>query len=139
MPPAEALRGADQGWNEQLDKLDQAGPEQPLTPVSLATHSAKRAELLEQIIARLPADQSETWTKMLLDALQAAAEGEKPDGKHLFRLKQFRDAFSKPGANQAIGAYAAFRYLIAENSFAPSIRILPRRYCRPSYIFNDNS
>ena len=23
MPPAEALRGADQGWNEQLDKLEQ--------------------------------------------------------------------------------------------------------------------
>jgi hypothetical protein len=104
---------------EQLDKLDQAGPEQPVTAATVAAHNAKRAALLEQIVAKVPQDRNEAWTKMLLDALSAAAEGEKlENNRHLFRLKQFRDAFAKPGANQAIGSYAGFRYLVAENSLA---------------------
>jgi hypothetical protein len=74
--------------------------------------------VLEQIIAKLPQNQQEAWVKLLIDSLAAAAEAEKPDGRHLHRLKQFKDAFAKPGTNQVIGAYAAFRYVTAENTVA---------------------
>jgi hypothetical protein len=102
----------------ELNKLDSAlvGVE----PAAIAAHQAKRAAILEQIVAQAgnqgDAKIRETWTKLLLDSLSAAAEGEKLDGRHLARMKQFKEAFSgKPGA---IGSYAWFHFLITENSIA---------------------
>ncbi|WP_439624225.1 redoxin family protein [Gemmata sp.] len=87
---------------------------------AIAAHQAKRAAILEQIVAQAngqaDAKIRETWTKLLLDSLSAAAEGEKLDGRHLARMKQFKEAFSgKPGP---VGSYAWFHYLITENSIA---------------------
>ncbi|MBA4190068.1 MAG: hypothetical protein C0467_18950 [Planctomycetaceae bacterium] len=103
----------------QLNDLDQKGPANNTIP-GIAAHNAKKAEILELIVARVPPTAAEklrdTWTKLLLDSLSSAAEVEKPDGKHISRMKQFRDAFGgKPGA---IGSYAWFHYLITENSIA---------------------
>ncbi len=106
----------------QLDEIDKQGGN--LSSIAeIAAHNAKRAEVLEQIFARLPNDAGEdtakirdTWTKLLLDSLSAAAEGETLEGKHVIRLKQFKEAFGdKPGA---IGPYAWFHYLLTENSIS---------------------
>src|SRR5207248_5314905 len=102
---------------EKLDAIDRATPMTP-TPEELAAHNVKRVEVLEQIVAKLPPNQQETWVKLLIDSLGSAAVGDKPGGRYLHRLKQFEDAFAKPGMNQAVGAYAAYRYLVAENSVA---------------------
>ena len=47
----------------------------------------------------------------------AASEGEKPDGRYIARLKQFKDVLAK-GPNPALAAFAAYRVLIAENNIA---------------------
>jgi len=103
----------------QLNDLDTKGAG-GATIADIAAHHAKRAAILEQIVARAGAQPEEkirdTWTKLLLDSLSAAAEVEKLDGRHLARMKQFKEAFAgKPGA---IGSYAWFHYLITENSIS---------------------
>jgi thiol-disulfide isomerase/thioredoxin len=99
----------------KLNDLDKAAPNPP-TIAALAEFNAKRAELLEQIVA--VADQKEQWAKMLIDSLAQAAEGDKPGGRHIERVKQWRDDMTKPGGNPTLAAYAAFRLLTAENSVA---------------------
>ncbi len=103
----------------KLNDLDQTGPA-GAAPAAIVAHHAKRVDLLEQIVAQAGGQPDEkvreTWTKLLLDSLSAAAEGEKLDGKHILRMKQFKEAFGgKPGA---LGSYAWFHYLITENSIA---------------------
>jgi thiol-disulfide isomerase/thioredoxin len=99
----------------KLNDLDKAAPNPP-TIAALAEFNGKRADVLEQIVA--VADQKEPWAKMLIDSLAQAAEGEKPGGKYIGRVKQWRDDMAKPGGNPALAAYAAFRLLVAENSVA---------------------
>jgi peroxiredoxin len=100
---------------EALNKLDTAGPTPPITTASIAAHSAKRAELLEQIVAKLPPQEQEAWVKLLVDSLSSAAEGEKIDGKHISRLKQLKDSLAK-GPNTNLAAYAIYHHMITENS-----------------------
>jgi len=97
-----------------LDKIDQNAPNPP-TAAAIGAYNARRAEVLEQIVAKLDAKDGETWTQLLVDSLSAAAEGEKLDGKHLVRLKQFKEALAK-GPNTALASYTAFRYMVTENS-----------------------
>lgn len=99
----------------KLNDLDKVAPNPP-TIAALAEFNGKRAELLEQIVA--VADQKEPWAKMLIDSLAQAAEGDKPGGKYIARVKQWRDESAKPGGNATLAAYAAFRLLTAENSVA---------------------
>ncbi len=75
----------------------------------------KRAEVLEEIVSKMPAAQQELWVKQLVDSLSSAADGEKADGKYITRLKQIKDSLAT-GPNTALAAYAAFRFLVAENS-----------------------
>ena len=100
----------------QLNDLDKQAPNPP-TVASLAAFNVRRADLLEQIVAKLPDDKKEAWVKMLIDSHAGAAEGDKPGNKHIVRLQQWRDTMTKAG-NPTVAAYAAFRYLTAENSVA---------------------
>jgi hypothetical protein len=100
---------------EALNKIDEIGPTAPMTTASIAAHSAKRVELLEQIVAKIAPQEQEMWVKQLVDGLSSAAEGEKLTGKHITRLKQLKDSLAK-GPNNNLAAYAAFHYLVAENS-----------------------
>ncbi len=102
---------------EELNKLDKTAVN-ATTPPAIAEFHAKRADILEQINARLPEDKKETWIKMLLDSHASAAEGGKAGNKHLVRLEQFKKAYMQPGANPAIASYAAYRLLYAENAVA---------------------
>lgn len=100
----------------KLQEVDTSFPNSP-TPEAIAAHNAKRVEILEQIVSRLEPKDQETWLKLLVDALAAAAEGEKADGKHIARLKQLREALAK-GPSTTLAAYVGFRHLVAENSIA---------------------
>jgi hypothetical protein len=97
----------------ELDQIDPTG----LAPDALRTYNAKRVEILEQVVAKLPSGKQETWLKLLIDALSAAAEGEKTNGKHITRLRQIKDELVK-GSNTALAAFTVWRYLIAENNIA---------------------
>jgi hypothetical protein len=102
---------------KKIDELDKNAPNPP-TPETLAAYYAKRAEVLEQIVQKLPPDKQSDWVKLLIDSLSAAAEGGKADNPAHARLKQLREALAKGGAQNPLAAYAAFRLLVAENGIA---------------------
>lgn len=101
----------------KLNELDQVNPSTIADPQALAAYNAKRADILEQIVAKLSPDKQEQWLRLLIDALSAAAEGEKADGKHITRLKQIKESLAK-GPSPALAAFAGWRCLIAENNIA---------------------
>jgi hypothetical protein len=101
----------------KLTELDQVNPATLVDSEALAAYNAKRAEILEQIVARLAPEKQEQWQRLLIDALAAAAEIEKADGKHIARLKQIKEALAK-APNTALAAYVAYRYIGAENNIA---------------------
>ncbi|HSQ56483.1 MAG TPA: redoxin family protein [Gemmata sp.] len=103
-----------EGLIKQVNDLDANAPKEP-TRENVSEHNAKRAAILEQIVAKIEPKDQETWARLLADSLAAAAEVEKPDGKHITRLKELKDALAK-GPNQNLAAYVAFRYLVTENS-----------------------
>jgi hypothetical protein len=98
---------------QELNKLDTVDP--GTNAQAVAAYNAKRVDILEQIVAKLPAEKQETWLRLLIDALSAAAEGEKADGKYITRLKQIKDSLAK-GSNAALAAFAVYRFLITENN-----------------------
>jgi thiol-disulfide isomerase/thioredoxin len=100
---------------KQLDAHDKTAPNPPSQP-ALGQYYAKRAAILEQIVQKLPADKQGDWVKLLIDSLAAASEGGQPDNPSHARLKQLKDSLaSQPNG---LGAYAAFRLLVAENALA---------------------
>jgi hypothetical protein len=99
-----------------LNDIDMVNPAE-LPPAAIPAHNAKRVDVLEQIVAKLPPEKQETWLRLLIDALSAAAEGEKADGKHIARLKQVKESLEK-GPNAALAAFVVYRYLITENNVA---------------------
>ena len=100
----------------QLDAHDKAAPNPPTRP-ALADYYAKRAELLDQIVQKMPANQQADWTKLLIDSLAAAVEGGQPDTPSHQKLKQIKAALAGTPDNPLAG-YAAFRLLVAENGMA---------------------
>ncbi len=100
---------------EQLNAHDAKQPN-PATVQALAAHNAERAAILEKVVEAATA--KETWTKMLIDSHQQAAEGGKAENEHIKRVRLWRDVMAKPNGNPTIAAYAAYRLLIAENSIA---------------------
>lgn len=102
---------------KKVDELDKTAPNPPAQP-ALAEYYVKRAAILEQIVQKLPPNQQSDWARLLVDSLAAAAEGGKPDNPAHQRLKQLKDAMAAAGPQNPLGAYAAFRLLVAENGIA---------------------
>jgi thiol-disulfide isomerase/thioredoxin len=101
----------------KLNDLDKKPPSPP-TVEALGRFNAQRADLLEQIVTKASETKKEPWVKMLLDAHAAAAEGGKPGNPNLGRLREWKEAFARPGNNPLLAAYSAFRLLQAEQSVA---------------------
>jgi hypothetical protein len=106
------------GFVEELDKLDNGEGKQARDPAAIAAYYAKRADVLEKIVQKLPPDKQELWVRLLIDSLAAAADGGKPDSKPHARLKQLKDVLVKAGPQNPLAPYAAFRLLAAENGIA---------------------
>jgi hypothetical protein len=99
----------------QLNELDKNAPNPP-TPETSAAFNSKRADLLEQIVAKASA--KEPWIRMLIDSHAAAAEGDKPGNKHVVRLQQWKNAIKNANGDPALAAYTAFRLILAEHNVA---------------------
>jgi hypothetical protein len=102
---------------EELDRIDKTGPAAQ-TPAEIAAYYAKRSDVLERIVQKLPPDKQEMWVRLLIDSLAAAAEGGKPDSKPHARLKQLKDVLVKAGPQNPLAPYAAFRLIAAEYGIA---------------------
>jgi len=101
----------------RLNDIDQKEMPNPPTREALAAFNAKRAAVLEQIVAKVPPAQQEIWIKQLVDGLSGAADVEKLDGPNIKRLQQIKESLAK-GPNPALAAYVAFRLLQTENNIA---------------------
>lgn len=101
-----------------LDKLDNDEGKKADTPEKIAVYYAKRSEILERIVQKLPPEKQELWVRLLIDSLTAASDGGKPDSKPYTRLKQLTDALVKAGPQNPLAPYAAFRLIAAENGIA---------------------
>jgi thiol-disulfide isomerase/thioredoxin len=99
----------------RLNELDRTAPNPP-TPEASAAFNSKRADLLEQIVAK--ANAKEPWIRMLIDSHAAAAEGDKPGNKHIVRLQQWKNAIKNANGDPALAAYTAFRLILAEHNIA---------------------
>jgi hypothetical protein len=99
----------------ELDKLDNEEGKHATTPDKIAAYYAKRSDILERIVQKLPPEKQEMWVRLLIDSLAAAADGGKADSKPHARLKQLTDALTKAGPQNPLAPYAAFRLIAAEN------------------------
>ncbi len=106
-----------EGLVGQLDQLDKEAPNPPTQP-ALSNYYGKRAGVLEQIVQKLPADKQADWTRLLIDSLAAASEGGPADAPAHKRFRQWKDQLVGLGPQNPLGAYASFRFLVAENSIA---------------------
>lgn len=102
-----------------LNELDAVDPSKLNSKEAMEAYNSRRVEVLEQIVAKLPPEKQETWQRLMIDALAAAAESEKADGKNIARLKQIKDSFAK-GPNTALAAFTVYRYLVTENNVSIS-------------------
>jgi hypothetical protein len=101
----------------ELDSLDK-NAQKHTTPDAIAAYYAKRADVLERIVQKLPPERQELWVRLLIDSLAAAAEGGKPESKPHARLKQLKDVLVKAGPQNPLAPYAAFRLTAAEYGIA---------------------
>ena len=79
----------------------------------MATYHAKRAQLLEKIVAATAGEQQQPWLRQVVDAYTAAAAAGPVDGPSMARLKQWADKIAATPASP-VAAYAAFRLLDAQ-------------------------
>jgi thiol-disulfide isomerase/thioredoxin len=109
-----AVNGATEGLAD-LDKLDKAAA-QATTPEARAEYNARRADMLEKIIAQArSADEQDMWTRQLADWLSATIQsGSFPDGTK--RLQALFERLKKAGDQKDLMAYVRFRELAAENA-----------------------
>lgn len=100
-----------------LSKLDVEAPPAPPGPGNhpdYARYNMQRVELVERIVAKVKAEDRETWIKQIFDNLNNAVTS--GDKTAMTRLVSFKDQVVKgmPGSNLA--GYATFRWLWATYS-----------------------
>jgi len=123
---------ADKETQALLQKLSDHD-KQPFTPPATSGPDAKmvaynldRVVIVEQILARKPAAERETWCKQVFDNLSTAAQySEEKDNRALSRLLQLRDQVCKDQAGTNLAAYGTYRTLWAQ--YIPKIAALPNK------------
>jgi hypothetical protein len=83
----------------------------------LATYNLKRADLLEQIVAKVKPEEREQWIRQVADCLAAAAQSSPDNDKTAYqRLQTLEDQIVKPMPKSNLAAYVTFREMSAENA-----------------------
>ena len=89
---------------------------QALTPpaalAEMPAYHARRAELLEKVVAATSGEQQQPWLRQVVDAHTAAAAS--GDAAGMARLKQWADKIAADSPRSPAAAYAAFRLLDAQ-------------------------
>jgi hypothetical protein len=91
---------------------DGAGPSADVT-----RHHLARADLLEQIVAKVKAQEREPWIRQVADSLSSAAQSSpKDDTTALERLRNLENTLSRAMPGHNLAAYVAFRQMQADYS-----------------------
>lgn len=104
-----------QGLISQLQKVDEKAPPQNARPEQLVDYLKRRTAIIEQIVAASrPGQETETWTKQLINSLTSALQaGDKPSG---VRLNQILGRLKQKSPKSTLVAYAEYRQLFANYS-----------------------
>jgi hypothetical protein len=118
---ATATDPALQGLLSQLGALDAHPPSGSdigtgASP-ELATYNLKRADLLDQIVAKVKPEEREQWTRQVADCLAAAAQSSPESDKTAYkRLQTLEDQVVTSMPKSGLAAYITFREMSAENA-----------------------
>ena len=98
-----------------LQKIDEQAPAPDAKPAQLVDYLRRRTAVIEQIVtASRPGEESETWTKQLINSLTSALQaGDKPSGA---RLTQLLNGLQQKSPKSDLVAYAEYRQLFASYS-----------------------
>ncbi|MDA1164269.1 MAG: redoxin domain-containing protein [Planctomycetota bacterium] len=109
---SQELSPALQGLIAQLQKIDQQAPAQNAKPQQLIEYLRQRTAIIEQIVsASRPGEESETWTKQLINSLTSAMQaGDQPSRT---RLSQVLSGLQQKSPKSDLIAYAQYRQLFA--------------------------
>ena len=110
-----------QGLLSQLGSLDAHPPSGSDIGIGvspeLATYNLKRADLLEQIVAKVKPEEREQWIRQLADCLAAAAQSSPESEKTAYkRLQTLEEQVVTSMPKSSLAAYITFREMSAENA-----------------------
>ncbi len=99
----------------QLQTIDEKAPPQSASPAQLVEYLQRRTAIIERIVgASRPGQETETWTKQLINSLTSALQaGDKPSG---VRLNQLLGSLKQKTPDSNLVAYAEYRQLFASYS-----------------------
>ncbi len=99
----------------QLQTVDEKAPAQNAPPAQLVEYLQRRTAIIERIVAAARSGQeSETWTKQLINSLTSALQaGDKQSGA---RLNQLLSGLKQKSPKSSLVAYAEYRQLFANYS-----------------------
>ena len=100
----------------RLNKIDQKEMPNPPTREALAVYNGKRAVVLEEIIAKFPPRRQKSGSSNW--SIASPRGGCREAGRSASRPTEVDQGFAGEGAEPALAAYVAFRYLQTENNIA---------------------
>jgi hypothetical protein len=119
----DAPSGNDPALQALLSQLGSLDANPPKTSDSgganpeLATYNLKRADLLNQIVAKVKPEEREQWLHQVADCLGAAAQSSPESDKTAYqRLQKLEEQFEKSMPKSNLTAYVTFREMSAENA-----------------------
>ena len=119
----DAATGAtDPGLQPLLDQLrehDAKAPKAggPGANAEIATYNLARADLLEQIVAKVKPEEREQWIRQIADCLGAAAQNSPENDKTAYqRLVTLEDQMVKGVAGSNLAAYVTYREMQADSA-----------------------
>jgi hypothetical protein len=105
---------------DQLRAHDAQAPKSsgdPALAPQIVNYNLARANLLEQIVAKVRPEEREQWIRQIADCLSAAAQNSPETEKAGYqRLVQLEDQIVKAVPATALAAYVTFREMQAENA-----------------------
>lgn len=108
---------------KRVAELDKSAPSYSGMGVNpaVANYHLQRADLLEQIIARLSEADAVPWIRQMADSLSTAVQASPPsDSRAYDRLLKLAEKVAKDRPGSDVAAYVAFRELTSEYSRAVS-------------------
>jgi thiol-disulfide isomerase/thioredoxin len=99
----------------ELQTVDLQAPPQDAKPAQLIDYLRRRTAIIDQIVAASrPGEETETWTKQLINSLTSALQaGDNPSGT---RLTQLLGSLQQKSPKSELVAYAEYRQLFASYS-----------------------
>jgi len=103
------------GLVQKLQDLDAKAPKPTDPAATVVRYNIARADILEQIAAKLKGAEAEQWVRQIADCLSAAAQSSaKGEKGATLRLADLRDRVAKAHPGSPLAGYIAFREMSAE-------------------------